>query len=115
MTRIGVSLDPVGHGLRAQVRRPPAARSPSHSSAGSSGAALPAKPQERVSRPLGIIAGRLIVMVQMSELERIRQDWIKRGSPPCEHKRTAKEFYLGTRTGDQGCLDCGECPVDDAT
>lgn len=54
-------------------------------------------------------------MVQMSELERIRQDWIKRGSPPCEHKRTAKEFYLGTRTGDQGCLDCGECPVDDAT
>ena len=46
-------------------------------------------------------------MVQMSELERIHERWKENGSPHCDHKRTSKEFYLGSRTGDVGCLDCG--------
>jgi len=47
-------------------------------------------------------------VVQMKKVPGIEQAWIEHGSPYCEHERTDQEFELGSRTGDEVCLDCGE-------
>jgi hypothetical protein len=47
-------------------------------------------------------------MTQMTEFLSIREAWVKRGRPSCDHPRRSKERYLGADTGDAGCLDCGE-------
>jgi hypothetical protein len=44
----------------------------------------------------------------MSKFIEIAQQWRARGGGPCEHRRTSKEYYLGSQTGDRGCLECGE-------
>jgi hypothetical protein len=46
--------------------------------------------------------------VQMSRLAEIRKEWKQLGNPQCDHASTDREYYLGTQTGDIGCLDCGE-------
>ncbi|MDQ1177271.1 hypothetical protein QE416_002007 [Microbacterium sp. SORGH_AS 421] len=47
-------------------------------------------------------------MVQMSELTEIEQTWRAKGEPYCEHNLVDDEYYLGSRTGDRGCLNCGD-------
>ncbi len=47
-------------------------------------------------------------MVQMREVPRIRQAWIDKGDPPCDHPRIDKEYDLGGDTGDRVFLDCGQ-------
>lgn len=47
-------------------------------------------------------------MVQMSEVARIRRDWVAAGSPPCAHPVLDKEYHLSAATGDYSCLSCGE-------
>lgn len=44
--------------------------------------------------------------MQMSEAERLRQEW---GDKPCSHPKVEREYYLGTDTGDYDCTTCGEC------
>lgn len=47
-------------------------------------------------------------MVQALEAIEIRKRWEAAGSPPCDHKKVSKEYYLGAQTGDKICMDCGE-------
>lgn len=47
-------------------------------------------------------------MAQMDEFARLRREWAERGSLPCAHPDVEKEYYLGSDTGDEGCLVCGE-------
>ncbi len=47
-------------------------------------------------------------MVQMTKVAEIRQEWIKAGSPECDHPDLDKEYYLGAQTGDFACMRCGE-------
>lgn len=47
-------------------------------------------------------------MTQHAEFNQIEKQWIADGSPWCEHPRASAEFYGGSRTGDRGCLDCGD-------
>jgi len=53
------------------------------------------------------------VNVQADELVAIRRAWVDRGSPKCEHRRTAREYMFGMHTGDLACLDCGATWWDD--
>lgn len=46
-------------------------------------------------------------MTQHAEFNQIEAQWIADGSPWCEHTRVDSEFYFGSRSGDRGCLDCG--------
>ncbi|MBM7861793.1 hypothetical protein [Lentzea nigeriaca] len=46
--------------------------------------------------------------VQMRELAGIRRRWEEAGSPPCEHTDRAREYHLGSHTGDTACLNCGK-------
>jgi hypothetical protein len=45
-------------------------------------------------------------MVTVQEGLQIYQDWVARGSPPCEHPRWGKEMSPGSWTGEYICLDC---------
>lgn len=47
-------------------------------------------------------------MAQTAELARLREAWARQGNPPCDHPDVDKEYYLGTDTGDEGCLVCGD-------
>ncbi len=47
-------------------------------------------------------------MTDYAEFVQIEKAWEANGSPWCEHSRVTAEFYLGARTGDRGCLDCGD-------
>lgn len=49
----------------------------------------------------------------MKEAKELRKDWaekVKRGDVEdnCTHPNTAKEYYLGSKTGDSICTNCGE-------
>jgi len=51
--------------------------------------------------------------IQMKEAKELRKDWaekVKRGDVEdnCTHPNTAKEYYLGSKTGDSICTNCGE-------
>jgi hypothetical protein len=54
--------------------------------------------------------------VQLEDLPEIVRRYVAAGSPPCEHKERAKEYYLGSQTGDRACLNCGNMftPADEA-
>jgi hypothetical protein len=43
----------------------------------------------------------------MEKAQRLREEWQAKGNPPCEHKNTEKEHYLGSDTGDRVCSTCG--------
>lgn len=42
--------------------------------------------------------------MQSSEAKQLRKDW---GKKECNHPFFAKEYYLGTQTGDHICTVCG--------
>jgi hypothetical protein len=42
-------------------------------------------------------------MVQMTKVAEREA----RGSPPCDHGSHDREYYLGSHTGDDACLNCG--------
>jgi hypothetical protein len=46
--------------------------------------------------------------MQLSEAEARRKAWVAKGSPPCEHPRLVRLYYLGTQDTDRGCTTCGE-------
>lgn len=46
--------------------------------------------------------------MQMQEAQRLRDEWERKGNPPCNHERVEKEYYLGTDTGDKVCSVCGK-------
>jgi hypothetical protein len=46
--------------------------------------------------------------MQSGKASRLRQAWELKGSPPCDHPSKAKEYYLGSATGDLICTTCGE-------
>lgn len=48
------------------------------------------------------------VEMQAEEEKALRQAWIKKGSPLCDHSKLAREYYLGSNTGDYVCTICGE-------
>lgn len=43
----------------------------------------------------------------MEDAKRMRDDWAAKGSPPCDHPKLIKEYYLGMQTGDKVCNTCG--------
>jgi hypothetical protein len=45
--------------------------------------------------------------IQAKEVPAIRRAWEDRGRPPCDHPRKAREYDLGSHTGDEVCLSCG--------
>ena len=46
--------------------------------------------------------------MQADKAERLRRQWIAKGSPPCEHAHLDKEYMEGMDTGDKVCITCGE-------
>jgi hypothetical protein len=42
--------------------------------------------------------------MQMHKAWQLRQKW---GNKPCDHPSWAREYYLGTNTGDKVCTQCG--------
>lgn len=44
--------------------------------------------------------------MQNKEFSELRKMW---GGGKCDHTNLAKEYYLGTSTGDYCCTACGEC------
>ena len=38
----------------------------------------------------------------------LRQRWVERGDPECDHQRIEPETYEGTDTGDDVCTTCGK-------
>ncbi|MGW2595456.1 hypothetical protein ACWCXC_35000 [Streptomyces sp. NPDC001515] len=46
--------------------------------------------------------------MQAADATRLQKEWEAKGSPPCEHPRLAKEYYLSSQTGDKVCTTCGE-------
>lgn len=47
-------------------------------------------------------------MTQARKFTELRREWAESGSPPCNHPEVDKEYVLGSDTGDEGCLVCGE-------
>ncbi len=46
-------------------------------------------------------------MAQSKRFLDIAREYESAGGGPCEHPSTDTEYYLGTATGDVGCLRCG--------
>jgi hypothetical protein len=42
--------------------------------------------------------------LQMNKAAALRKAW---GDKPCDHPSFAKEYHLGTATGDKVCTQCG--------
>lgn len=47
--------------------------------------------------------------MQADEAKRLRDRWVRKGNPPCEHLELDKEYYLGAQSGDYVCMTCGQC------
>jgi len=47
-------------------------------------------------------------MVQVDRLRQLRRDWVASEQVVCTHPNVEREYYLGSDTGDEGCLLCGE-------
>lgn len=45
--------------------------------------------------------------MQMDDAGFLRQEWIRKGDPPCKHPSREREYYLGAHTGDTVCTVCG--------
>lgn len=45
--------------------------------------------------------------IQMEEARELNEKWKKEGQPQCVHANLAKEYHLGTATGDYVCTRCG--------
>lgn len=45
--------------------------------------------------------------MQMTKALRLREDWKKKGDPPCDHPIIDREYYLSSHTGDSVCTTCG--------
>ena len=43
----------------------------------------------------------------MQKIAKLREDWIAKGDPPCDHPKVDTEYYLGSQTGDEACMLCG--------
>ena len=43
--------------------------------------------------------------MQTSKAKELQKQW---GDKPCNHPELAKEYYLGSDTGDYVCTTCGE-------
>ncbi|GIM53200.1 hypothetical protein CAPN004_22300 [Capnocytophaga cynodegmi] len=46
--------------------------------------------------------------MQLKEAIKLKENWEKMGSKPCEHPNKSKEYFEGTATGDYVCTTCGE-------
>ncbi|WP_313816334.1 hypothetical protein [Citricoccus sp.] len=46
-------------------------------------------------------------MIQNEEAMKIYRKWEQDGRPTCDHTRFDQELYLGSKTDDHVCLDCG--------
>lgn len=51
---------------------------------------------------------RQVIIMQLSRAAELREDWAKKGNPPCDHPSIEKEYYQGAQTGDYVCTTCGE-------
>jgi hypothetical protein len=45
--------------------------------------------------------------MQMHDAWELQKTWEEKGSPPCEHPNTEREYYLDTNTGQMVCTTCG--------
>lgn len=45
--------------------------------------------------------------MQLGEAMELRERWIAKGDPPCNHPHLDKEYDLGADTGDYVCTTCG--------
>ncbi|AVP42257.1 hypothetical protein SEA_FENRY_31 [Gordonia phage Fenry] len=52
-------------------------------------------------------APRTVCSMQNEEANKLQRAWEAKGNPPCDHKDFETEYYLGTRTGDVACKQCG--------
>jgi hypothetical protein len=46
--------------------------------------------------------------MQMEKAQKLREEWQRKGNPPCDHEHLAKEYALGADTGDYVCTRRGE-------
>ena len=46
--------------------------------------------------------------MQADKAKQLRDAWAAQGSSPCDHPELAKEYILGSNTGDKVCTTCGE-------
>ncbi len=46
--------------------------------------------------------------MDMDQASQLRRLWEAKGTPPCEHRETEKEYGAGAATGDYVCSDCGK-------
>jgi hypothetical protein len=46
--------------------------------------------------------------MQADKGKQLRDAWVAKGSPPCEHPQLTREYILGANTGDKICTTCGE-------
>ena len=54
---------------------------------------------------MGTVEGSLM---KIEEAERLREEWERKGNPPCQHSRLAKEYYFDSDTEDEVCVTCGK-------
>ena len=45
----------------------------------------------------------------MDKAIKLRERWVAKGNPPCDHPHLDEECYSGAQTGDYVCTTCGEC------
>ncbi|MFI5859138.1 hypothetical protein [Streptomyces parvulus] len=43
----------------------------------------------------------------MAQTTALQKAWEAKGSPPCDHPHTEKEYASGMQTGDVVCTTCG--------
>lgn len=46
--------------------------------------------------------------MQTDDARQLREEWARKGNPPCDHPDLDKEHGLGTGTGDYVCTNCGQ-------
>ena len=45
--------------------------------------------------------------MQFRDVQMIRQRWVAKGSPSCDHTYLDDEYIMDLPTGDKVCLNCG--------
>lgn len=51
--------------------------------------------------------------MQMTEGARLREEWERKGSPPCDHPEVDREYWNWQFTGDRVCTTCGHLFIPD--
>lgn len=46
--------------------------------------------------------------MEWKDVQRLKQEWAAKGSPPCDHLDIVKEVIDGIKTGDKVCTTCGQ-------